>query len=272
MGLGNFLKKTLNTLGGGGQEGEDGGLAGAATNFLGGPIGGMATDYVGGLLTDKRERKNREDKFNFLQSKGLNAFEAAGAGGATAGTPGQSTLGNGPSRTMARQQQFTARENAKNRATELAKAKISAEAGLITAGVTKERGGREKELHTSMKAKALHEARLLNTQANQKEWEYINRWALKIAGMAEGNVLAAVAAYNMQAKGGPSFEEILTAKGFTKEKIKQSEDFINKIVGQGSLIKKNILGAEDLLNRAKKWYNENDNLINGPERQTLGTP
>lgn len=244
-----FFKKLTNVLGGGGGESAIG-------NILGGPIGGIATNAVGGLITDARERKNRSDKFDFLQSKGLNAFEAAGAGGANTSSPGTSTLGNGPQRTLARQQSFQRKERAKDRAVEIYKADQTAKIGQRNVVVTERKEERSQDLHQMEQQKMTHQIRLLNTQAEQANFNLTNAWALKIAGMSRENVMASLAAYNMAAQGGPTFKEILTATGFTAEKIRLAEQLTNKLVGQGGHTQKEMLGISNLMKLGVRGTNQ----------------
>lgn len=238
------------SMGGGGEavpdmepltEPKSGNIMGKINKGIGSNVGKLTTDVAGGFLSDYRQRRNTKKRFEDLTGKGLNPYEAAGAGGGTSVPAQGNTLGSGPATQVQSQQGFQARENAKDRA--LARYKVDREAGLT------ERRTVDTELSGMTNRAATEQKTRFDQQLHQE------RFARLIATMAEGNVRMSVLLrkYNMTG------EAWLNPKGpATKEQIRTAERIIDDI-SQFAHVPNNLKGLLNTMRGAtRQTYDAGD--------------
>ena len=198
-----------------------------ANQFLGSNVGKITTEIGGGLLSDARSQRNTRQQFDFLKKQGLDPVEIAGGGGGSSATPAQgNTLGSGPATQLLSQQEFTRRENDKQRANDLAIAKVQADAPLQRVGLEKERQPFELaklEQDTFLSAKQFD---LIDKQMRALDREHENFWAIKLATMSPENVLAAL----LMASEGIDAGKVLRQENGSPDEIAAVEAAIKRII------------------------------------------
>lgn len=181
-----------------------------ANQFLGTNIGKFATGLAGGLVDDYRSRRNTRNKFKDLRGQGLTSYEIAGGGGGGGAVSAQgNTLGSGPATQIQSQQEFTARENAKTRATNVEIAMISSRDKEKRMVIDRPAVKAQTDLNIINKEKARENINLIRAQIRRADFDLHHIWAMKYATMAADNVLIAIGS----AYAGVSAEDVLTSQG-----------------------------------------------------------
>lgn len=180
----------------------------AANNFLGSNVGDYGAKIGGAFLSDFRQRRNTKKHMEYMESKGLSPWEAAGSGAGGPASAYGSTLGTGPANAARNQQTFIASEREKDRQNELKKAQI-------TSGPAYEQAYQTGSMNQI-------KARQLEIEIQHRQFELKNKWPMIFAHMSEGNMIAAMASKLH----GVDSKEVLESNGIaaTPEKAQQLDD------------------------------------------------
>lgn len=128
---------------------------GRTNDFLGSPTGKALLNIGGGFIGDFRQHRNKKKQFEYLEKKGLNAFEIAGTGAAT-GRAEQSSLG--------------------------------------ASGRDREHE-RELSIAPQQRQKLQADVRLIEAHIRRADFDLKNYWASKFANMAPANAMLSLAAF-----------------------------------------------------------------------------
>lgn len=206
--------------------------------FLGTETGRIGTDIAGGFISDFRSQRNTRKNFKRLKDEGLTSVEIAGGGGASGAVSSQgNTLGSGPARQAASQQEFQRSQAQLERENKLKVAEIGARAAGRQAGVSEARSGREAMIAPSLRDKVQMELRKLRVEIERKKLDIQNLWPMKLASMGKENVMMSLAMFNS----GLNLERILRAQGdLTPSEKKATEQLFNVMLkiqgGSGAAI------------------------------------
>lgn len=251
--LGNLISHVAGQIFGGPRQPEQtpGFHSNGFEQFLGSHAGKLASNIGMGAIGNIMGRRQTEWNFNRLKREGLTPWEIAGGGG-TGGVQsaqGGNVLGSGPANAQTSQLKFMASENAKDRATELAKAQLAARAPGEQARVARDRLNMDIKMNNVQRQKVRADLNLVMAQSAMVHQELEAFWPKIYAQMGPENGLFALASFI----NGVSLENVLTGIGdpaMRAEAQKLYDDFIKvrSTVGKEALgfkeVLKQLLSAE----------------------------
>lgn len=162
--------------------------------FLGTETGRIGTDIAGGFISDYRSQRNSRKNFSRLKKEGLTSVEIAGGGGASGAVSSQgNTLGSGPARQAASQQQFQREQSMLDRQNRKEVAEIGARAAGRQAGVAEGRFGLEERMAPKLRAQIDANLQRIKQQVKRAKFDLENIWEMKMAGMSMENGMFALA-------------------------------------------------------------------------------
>lgn len=174
----------------------------AGNKFLGSQVGDVVKNVAGGLWDDRRMRKNTKNHMEFLQSKGLTPWEAAGSGAGGTVRASGSTLGSGPQVQAQSQQAYQANQADKERQNKIEIAKIGA-------GPAWERAYQEGQLNPAKKRQIAATADKIEIEVKKARLELKNFFPILVAKMGQDNLLTTMAMVSH----GVDYETIITSTG-----------------------------------------------------------
>ncbi len=205
-------------------------------------LGKVGMDVAGGFMGNMFQRRAANENRRDLGAMGLTPWEINSGGGGAQGRGGGNTLGNGSQTLQRQQQRFQMQERAKDRATQVATAQITAAAPGIQAQEQVKRTPFMRDESVQRQASLSAGVNKLQAEVRKMDNELKYFWESKYAVMARENILMSIATYNQ----GLSMKNVLSGIQNPKDRA-AAEKVFRDASRKDSAIDRETMGAANFI-------------------------